>query len=1230
MPEVRYSLVAHDNTQNAIARAERRMRSFSAPRVAEISIRARGIEGVKSALGSVKEQQATVTVRESGIAQVKAAVAGISDEEVDVTVRESGIAEVQAAIAGISDDEAVITLKAAGIADVQSAIEGIPDDEAVITLKAAGIADVQSAIEGIPDDEAVITLKAAGIADVQSAIEGIPDDEAVITLKAAGIADVQSAIEGIPDDEAVITLKAAGIADVQSAIEGIPDDEAVITLKAAGIADVQSAIEGIPDDEAVITLKAAGIADVQSAIEGIPDDEAVITLKAAGIADVQSAIEGIPDDEAVITLKAAGIADVQSAIEGIPDDEAVITLKAAGIADVQSAIEGIPDDEAVITLKAAGIADVQSAIEGIPDDEAVITLKAAGIADVQSAIEGIPDDEAVITLKAAGIADVQSAIEGIPDDEAVITLKAAGIADVQSAIEGIPDDEAVITLKAAGIADVQSAIEGIPDDEAVITLKAAGIADVQSAIEGIPDDEAVITLKAAGIADVQSAIEGIPDDEAVITLKAAGIADVQSAIEGIPDDEAVITLKAAGIADVQSAIEGIPDDEAVITLKAAGVQGVKDAIAGIPDEDVAVTVKAAGIAGVREAIASIPDDDVSVTLKPVWGPMPEMPAQPVQMGGGMPGGMPGLGMGGFGMARMGMAGGGIAATWMAVKQAQATHGEAADVQQMEAHLRASLREEISDEQLGQLSQRALDISGAAPVSQEDVLLLMATLARNNRTFEDLMSPVAPGMISMALSTSRPGLTPEQAITQGLGMSGNIATDALDIFGMPTSQGMDIANLVTGFTGTSKGDLSGFGQFLSNAGSLANAFGLNFEDFVTAGSAAMPQFQSAMDMGTSAKVFFQRSADFGLNNYDLLKERGMIAEGSERYDEAGKLTGYRTTLVDPETGSAKSIEEIGRILHETFGGLDPDVMTAELGRLYGSDSSRFGLAMMSAHGAGDLQTKRAEIGEFDAIERAEMRFNTFYGAWDTLLGNAENTMALIGQPSLAPTTAVTQWASNQLSGVNQGIAERRRMDRLRELNPDRPWLGTQYEASADFLVRGQMDPRIAGTDFGSFTEMAEAGGETGNLWRRIPAGARMGVLQQWQQRRRQLAGLTVFGNTGLPGTPDPHTTTIMESEAEFLGEGGVGGAGPLLGGGARPDILTEMPTILKAVEVDLSGVGDVTIPVRAVVTFDGAGPPGPGLTSEDQSATRNRSQSTSNYQSSTQRSGGGSIYYEDGS
>ena len=574
------------------------------------------------------------------------------------------------------------------------------------------------------------------------------------------------------------------------------------------------------------------------------------------------------------------------------------------------------------------------------------------------------------------------------------------------------------------------------------------------------------------IAAVRASLGGIVGKQVTIDVKTTGVAAAKDEIAGIPDEDVDVHAKASGVAAAKDEIAGIQDEDVDVHAKASGVAAAKDEIAGIPDEDVDVNVKASGIAAVKAELAGIPDEEVVVNVR--------------QQGAGAPGAGPSAS--GRGGGALGVLGGilpwagPMAAGWAAVKAAGYLHGEAADEEQMAAHVRASLQENVSDEQMDALVRQAEEMAADAPVDTTDVLLLMATLAQNNRSYDELLSPLVGNILAMTLSTATPGMTAEQAIATGTGMSADIATDAMDIFGLRADQAKEIADLVTAFKSTSKAELAGFGYYLATAGAVAETFGMNFEDLVTMGSATMPYFKSAMDMGTSAKQFFLRSTQFGGAEYDTLKKRGLVAEGSETFDEKGNVTGYRTALVDRETGSALTPEEIGQLLAEAWEGVDPDVMLGEVGGLWGSDSTRIVAALITASESGALSTKREEVRSFDTIERAEMRYDTTLGAWAVLAGNLAILAGNLGEPMLAPSKGFAEWGGEQIADLN------RRMT-APEAEEAAPWAGTRYEATADFLVAGDRDPR-------------EAGQVWDNVSMALGPGQSLAIIEAWAERKQR--------------------------------------------------------------------------------------------------------------------------------
>lgn len=191
--------------------------------------------------------------------------------------------------------------------------------------------------------------------------------------------------------------------------------------------------------------------------------------------------------------------------------------------------------------------------------------------------------------------------------------------------------------------------------------------------------------------------------------------------------------------------------------------------------------------------------------------------------------------------------GGAAAAGVAIV-GMATSGikAAADLDQKMADIAAVMGE--TKETVGPLKDEIMDlaIDPGLKVSATEAAAAVEMLAKNGLKIPDILDGAAKSTIALSNATGG-----------DFALSADIMTDAMAQFGITAKETEQAIDGITSVTVNSKFDINDYALALAQAGGVASAVGVEFDDFNTSIAAISPLFASGSDAGTSFKVFLQR-------------------------------------------------------------------------------------------------------------------------------------------------------------------------------------------------------------------------------------------------------------------------------------------------------------------------------------------------------------------------------------
>lgn len=268
----------------------------------------------------------------------------------------------------------------------------------------------------------------------------------------------------------------------------------------------------------------------------------------------------------------------------------------------------------------------------------------------------------------------------------------------------------------------------------------------------------------------------------------------------------------------------------------------------------------------------------------------------------------------------------------------------------------------------------------------------------------------------------------------MGDSASLLTDIMSQFNITAEESGRIVDQVTGLTVASKFAFGDAALAISQAGGMAGATGVEFEDFNAILGVTAANFSSGSDAGTSLKTFLTtlvpKSAEAagvmrelglytgltGKEFEDTQEKIGKIQERIHDLDPTSKNFGDRLRELQEEqrelsatlvagsnaffdaNGNMKSGEEIAGLLQDAFSGLSEEKRNDAAATIFGNDAMRTAFGLMKA-GEEGVKSMKAEIGKVDAEELAAKRMDTFAGSMEIAQGVMETLQISIGQKFL---------------------------------------------------------------------------------------------------------------------------------------------------------------------------------------------------------------------------------------
>lgn len=295
------------------------------------------------------------------------------------------------------------------------------------------------------------------------------------------------------------------------------------------------------------------------------------------------------------------------------------------------------------------------------------------------------------------------------------------------------------------------------------------------------------------------------------------------------------------------------------------------------------------------------------------------------------------------------------------------------------------------EEMETLSSLALQLGAESAFSASEAAKGIEELVKAGVSIQDVMGGAAKSALDLAAAG---------AIE--VGEAAEIASNAMNVFGLKGSDVAHVADVIAGAANASAISVSDYKFSLSAAGAVAATVGVGFDDLSTAIALMGNAGIKGSDAGTSLKTML-------LNLANPTKEAKIVLE------QLGIVTEDGTNKFYTAEGGLKSLSEVSGILQEATKDLSDTQKIAALQTMFGTDAVR-AAAIMAEAGAAGFDELAASIGKVTAEAVAQERLNNLAGAWEQLKGSLETAAITIGLQLMPALTAITKWVTDAVNAI----------------------------------------------------------------------------------------------------------------------------------------------------------------------------------------------------------------------
>lgn len=283
-------------------------------------------------------------------------------------------------------------------------------------------------------------------------------------------------------------------------------------------------------------------------------------------------------------------------------------------------------------------------------------------------------------------------------------------------------------------------------------------------------------------------------------------------------------------------------------------------------------------------------------------------------------------------------------------------------------------------EMQRLSGLALQLGKDTVFSATDAAKGIEELIKGGASIADIMNGAAAATLSLATAGG-----------VDLTTAANVATGALNVFGLAGKDMAHVTNLVAGAANASSIGVADFQMSMSQAGAVAQLSGQTFDSLAETIAVLGKGFLKNSDAGTSIKSMLLQLQPTTKEAKDAFKQLGlMTAEGGNAFFDA--------------SGKAKSMGEIAGLLQQAMSGLTAEGRLMALELMFGTDGMR-AAGLMAKAGSKGFDEMRGSMSKVTAEAVALKRLDNLAGDMGQLGGSVETAATQFGmllEPNLRRT------------------------------------------------------------------------------------------------------------------------------------------------------------------------------------------------------------------------------------
>lgn len=345
---------------------------------------------------------------------------------------------------------------------------------------------------------------------------------------------------------------------------------------------------------------------------------------------------------------------------------------------------------------------------------------------------------------------------------------------------------------------------------------------------------------------------------------------------------------------------------------------------------------------------------------------------------------------GAGSALAGLAAGAAVAGLAALAAGLA--GSVAAAADFEAQMSAiSAVSGASASEMEALTSAALNLGKTTSFSASEAANGIEELVKAGVSIQDVLGGAAAASLDLAAAG---------AIS--VGEAAEIASNAMNVFGLSGSDMAHVADTIAGAANASAISVNDYKFSLSAAGAVAATVGMSFDDLSTAIALMGNAGIKGSDAGTSLKTMLLNLQPGTAKQTELFKKLGIITEdGANKFFDA--------------TGKVRSLADISQVLQDALAGMTDQQKLATLEMMFGSDAIR-AAAVVAKAGAEGVNELAGAIGNVTAKAVAAERLNNLKGDFEQLKGSVETFAIMLGSALTPALRSMTQGLTSFVNGA----------------------------------------------------------------------------------------------------------------------------------------------------------------------------------------------------------------------